>query len=305
MIHFKLHSFTRIGSMLLRCQRCRGDSNLNVVDNLTRGSVSVNTPSLCHVTRLYSQDSTKVSDWESVSDADVDALYPEHIPTTSFQKVLLSIGSALVTITDPRRGDMLAAFGEVSGHSALCWMKKNMESDPVGRQILLERPRINTRTVDLNFLRTLEIGTFGKSYVTWLDENHASPDARLPVHFVDDRDLCYVMQRYREIHDLVHCLLGMPTNMIGEVTVKVFEGIQTRLPMCVTGGMFGPVRLGRKHAALYFQTHLPWALRNGFNAKNVMNFYFEQHWEDTVDELRRHLNIEDPPYTPAKRQKYQ
>jgi len=52
------------------------------------------------------------------------------------------------------------------------------------------------------------------------------------------------MRRYREIHDLVHVVLGQPTNMLGEVTVKMFEGIQTGLFMCATGGIFGVVRLG-------------------------------------------------------------
>lgn len=34
--------------------------------------------------------------------------------------------------------------------------------------------------------------------------------------FVDHEELAYVMQRYREVHDLLHTLLGMPTNMLGE-----------------------------------------------------------------------------------------
>lgn len=42
-----------------------------------------------------------------------------------------------------------------------------------------------------------------------------SPDSRLPVRFVDDVDLAYVMQRYRETHDLLHTILGMPTNLLG------------------------------------------------------------------------------------------
>jgi len=74
----------------------------------------------------------------------------------------------------------------------------------------------------------------------------ASPDERLPVHFVDDVELAYVMRRYREIHDLVHVMLGQPTNMLGEVTVKAFEGIQTGLFMCASGGTLGIVRLGRR-----------------------------------------------------------
>jgi len=54
------------------------------------------------------------------------------------------------------------------------------------------------------------------------------------------------MQRYREIHDLVHVVLGQPTNMLGEVTVKMFEGIQTGLFMCASGGILGVVRLGHR-----------------------------------------------------------
>lgn len=38
----------------------------------------------------------------------------------------------------------------------------------------------------------------------------------MPPKFVDDEELAYVIQRYREVHDLMHTLLGMPTNMLGE-----------------------------------------------------------------------------------------
>ena len=54
------------------------------------------------------------------------------------------------------------------------------------------------------------------------------------------------MRRYREVHDLYHTLLGMPTSMLGEVVVKWVEGLQTGLPMCVLGALGGPVRLGPK-----------------------------------------------------------
>lgn len=73
-----------------------------------------------------------------------------------------------------------------------------------------------------------------------------SPDARLPVHFVDDPELVYVMLRYRQIHDLMHTLMGMPPNLLGEVVVKWVEFIQTGLPMCGLAALFGPLRLGPK-----------------------------------------------------------
>jgi len=73
-----------------------------------------------------------------------------------------------------------------------------------------------------------------------------SPDSRMPIRFVDDLELAYVMQRYRETHDLLHTILGMPTNLLGEITVKWVEAIQTGLPMCIGGAIFGPVRLKPK-----------------------------------------------------------
>lgn len=68
----------------------------------------------------------------------------------------------------------------------------------------------------------------------------------MAVRFVDDTELAYVIQRYREVHDLYHSMFDMPTNMLGEVTVKWVEAIQTRLPMCVTGALFGSLRLAPK-----------------------------------------------------------
>lgn len=43
------------------------------------------------------------------------------------------------------------------------------------------------------------------------------------------------MTRYRETHDLVHTVLDMPTNMLGEIAVKWIEAINIGLPMCYGG----------------------------------------------------------------------
>lgn len=68
----------------------------------------------------------------------------------------------------------------------------------------------------------------------------------MEVKFLDDPGLAYVMTRYRESHDLVHTILGMPTNMLGEVAVKWVEAFNTGLPMCLGGGVFGAIRLRPK-----------------------------------------------------------
>lgn len=46
------------------------------------------------------------------------------------------------------------------------------------------------------------------------------------------------MTRYRETHDFIHTLVGMPTNMLGEVAVKWIEAINTGLPMCYGGRIY-------------------------------------------------------------------
>lgn len=69
----------------------------------------------------------------------------------------------------------------------------------------------------------------------------------MPVRFMDDPELAYVMTRYRECHDLVHTILAMPTNMLGEVSVKWVEALNTGLPMCYGGAVFGAMRLRPKY----------------------------------------------------------
>lgn len=78
------------------------------------------------------------------------------------------------------------------------------------------------------------------------DPQNVTPDSRQAVQFVDDVQLAYVMTRYRECHDLVHTVLGMPTTMLGEVSVKWFEALNTGLPMCYGGAIFGALRLRPK-----------------------------------------------------------
>jgi ubiquinone biosynthesis protein COQ4 len=133
--------------------------------------------------------------------------------------------------------DALGVFGETSGGLALQKMYEKMLSSAEGQSVLRDKPRINTKTVNLDYLRGLAPNSFGRAYVKFLEDNvcnsnfsslesktqrrfstllqNVTPDTRTPVQFVDDIELAYVMQRYREIHDLVHTVLGMPTNMLG------------------------------------------------------------------------------------------
>ncbi|XP_019672178.2 ubiquinone biosynthesis protein COQ4 homolog, mitochondrial isoform X2 [Felis catus] len=98
-------------------------------------------------------------------------LYPEHIPTSPLQKVLLAAGSAGMALYDPYRHDMVAVLGETTGLRALKVLRDQMKRDPEGAQILQERPRILLSTLDLDKLRSLPEGSLGQEYLRFLDVN--------------------------------------------------------------------------------------------------------------------------------------
>lgn len=227
-------------------------------------------------------------------DLEPRGLYPHHIPTNTLQKLLLSAGSAAISLYDPYRHDMIAVLGETTGTLALQKLRDRMSADPEGAQILQERPRIRMSNLDIQKFRALPDGTFGREYVRFLDDNSVTPDTRMPVKFVDDEELAYVAQRYREVHDLMHTLLGMPTNMLGEVVVKWFEAVQTGLPMCMLGAVFGPLRLSARRKKKLIEL-VPWAVQSGRNARCVLNCYYEKRWEQTVESLREEIGVLPPP----------
>ena len=70
----------------------------------------------------------------------------------------------------------------------------------MGQQLLANRPRIREEFLDLDRLRSLPPASFGRAYVDWMDFYGYSPDTRKEVKFVDDEELAYIMQRYREVY---------------------------------------------------------------------------------------------------------
>ena len=61
------------------------------------------------------------------------------------------------------------------------------------------------------------------------------------------------MTRYREIHDFLHVLTGLPPTVEGELALKSLEAVQTGLPMAALSAMAGPLSLRdpRKITAWY------------------------------------------------------
>ena len=169
-----------------------------------------------------------------------------------------------------------------------------MLSDPTGRRILRDRPRITSETLKMSYLRNLPENSVGRTYAKWLDREGVSPDTRNSVQYIDDEECAYVMQRYRECHDFYHAVTGLPIFVEGELALKALEFLNTLLPM--TGlSLFAYVRMKPAEKERFLSLHLPWAVRSGLSSKELINVYWEEVLEQDVDQLRAQLSIEQPP----------
>jgi len=120
------------------------------------------------------------------------------------------------------------------------------------------------------------------------------------VHYVDDPELAYVMQRYRECHDLYHCVVNLPVNVESELAVKYFEFANLGLPMAGFASLFGPLRLLKSKNGLakqqrLFSEYVPWALKCGSSAKSLITVYWEERWEQDIREMKSELGLWDAP----------
>lgn len=222
--------------------------------------------------------------------------YPGHVPLTPLQHLFLFVGSGIAAITNPRRPDLVAVFGEASAEPwTVRRLRDQMLADKTGRRILRERPRITSTSLDLDRLRQLPANTLGSEYVRWLDNEGVSPDTRLPVRYISDPECAYVMQRYRECHDFYHAITGLPIVMEGEVAVKAFEFANMGIPMTGLAAFGEPFKLKGDQQQRLKDIFIPWALTNGLRSKLLLNVYWEEELEKDANELRESLGIDMPP----------
>lgn len=115
------------------------------------------------------------------------------------------------------------------------------------------------------------------------------------VHYIDDPELAYVMQRYRECHDFYHTICSMPVSVTYELALKFFEFANLGLPMTGISAAFGHLRLTQAQRHKLFTEYVPWALRCGSSSQSLITVYWEERWEQNVEEIKRELGIWDPP----------
>jgi len=103
------------------------------------------------------------------------------------------------------------------------------------------------------------------------------------------------MQRYRECHDIYHCIFNLPVNFESELALKYFEFANLGLPMAGLAALGAPIRLNAQQRTRHFSEFVPWALKCGGSAQSMLTVYWEKRWEQKVEDIKTELGIWDPP----------
>lgn len=205
------------------------------------------------------------------------------------QRVMVAISSAIQAAQDPGRADLVAAVGETTGEFAYIKIRNRMQRSESGRKILRLRPRMTDAA--LAHVHELPVGTFGGAYAQFMRKRGFAADDRPPVQYIKDQELAYVAARAREVHDLWHVLFDCPTTVFGELALKGLEFVQTGLPVAALSVLGAQWRLSPRDRQLLWKVHMPWALKAGAAAEDLMSLQYECHFQDDLTELRRSWNI--------------
>lgn len=141
-------------------------------------------------------------------------------------------------------------------------------------------------------LSSLPENTVGRVYAGFRERCGLSPNERDLVRYIDNEESAFVMQRYRECHDIYHAVLGLPPSFVeGEIALKAFEFASTGLPMTALSS-FALARLKTKERDRFFRICLPWALRSAYQSQPLINVYWEEELGTDVNVLLTRLGLE-------------
>lgn len=287
---------TLFGSMLF-------SKNNQLASKMENGELHIPKDSITTTTHEYLTNNNNSKGTEYFKRREPD--YPGHIPLYNYEKFLMFLGSSIGSYYHPEENKYIVALGESTAIKLILKnLQKKMLLDKIGREILYEKPKITSNSLNLNYLRSLPDNTIGKNYINWLDKEGVSPDTRVQVKYIDDEELSYIFQRYRECHDFYHAITGLPIIIEGEIAVKVFEFMNIGIPMTGLGALFAPLRLKKSQRKRMREIYYPWAFKNGIYSKPLINVYWEKILEKNIDEFRNEMGIEIPPDLRNLRKEY-
>jgi len=197
----------------------------------------------------------------------------------------------VLALGDSNQTEALLTGEEISSIGRMRALVPVLDASEEGRAILRERPR--GRDIDVGRLRAMSEGSLGRTYAAHLERCGLDPRALdTPVTRGESELDNYLLERVRQTHDLWHTVLGLGTAGHEEVLVHAFQWTQLHMPYSALVVGFGTP----KHFVLegrfgLLRTAIADAVRAGRDAAPLISFYWERHFEEPIEDVRRHLRI--------------
>ncbi len=158
-----------------------------------------------------------------------------------------------------------------------------------GDRLIRERPIIDSKNVDYDWLRGLPERSLGFRYAKHLDDNGLDPDLFQPPPGLP-ASIAYVSQRMRQTHDIWHVLTGYSTQISGESALLAFTHAITSMPMT---GFISRAAVVRNGVKLSWLRRNRDATRRGQAARFLPSVHWESRWEQPLEDVIREMQI--PP----------
>jgi ubiquinone biosynthesis protein COQ4 len=192
-------------------------------------------------------------------------------------KLKLAASAATWALSDPYQGQGVAVLGEITAEPSLRRMRERMLESEEGRAILQNRsPAL------IQGASTFREGSLGKTL------EKCVPEERSKVLLIEDQELAFIMRRYRDAHDILHALTGMPVSVAGEIALKWYELAATNMPMTTLAAVVGLSRVEPNSWRLLAEW-IPWAASAGRQGRFYLAVDFAKYADMDVDEFRERI----------------
>lgn len=175
-------------------------------------------------------------------------------------------------------------------------------ADETGRRILEEGRSLHPALLDFVRLRSLPEGTLGKTYVDFMESNGIDivsfAEASLRYMSRDDYasdEAWTLVNRGRDIHELVHVAAGYGTDELGEMCVLAFFIRDDPRPRASRLGIRTNIAAFRRQGFEHAEATITEAFERGAGSRISIVADWETMLDWPLDDVRRELAISPPP----------
>ncbi|KAM3145911.1 hypothetical protein pb186bvf_001889 [Paramecium bursaria] len=207
----------------------------------------------------------------------------------NLSRLQLILQTAIKAYRYPTEANHLSHLGELSGYYCIKDIHNKMLNHPTGQRILRDKPRV-PEIIEQTKLLNLNANSFGYHYGQFMASHNLKSSERPIVRYIQDPELAFVYQRYKDIHDFIHVLLMFDISIYDEIVVKWFEMVQLGLPSTTLSAFVGSFKLTCEEKNNLIQ-NLPTIISKAQRSEFMMNVYFEEHLQDDLNLFRKSLKL--------------